>query len=162
MRYKYFFAAFLASTSCLASDSVEEPNLFWNTQDVEFVQHNGHELLVSSDNNLALYTFKIDDSSHKSSPQCTSKKDELPLGSCLARWPAAITTIEQLSELHSKNSLFGGVYNSDLKALQLTYDSLPLYYWFKDSENNNFTGNGVVGLWSVVDKNNGPRLFNGY
>ncbi|WP_419182543.1 hypothetical protein [Photobacterium piscicola] len=36
--------------------------------------------------------------------------------------------------------------------MQLTYSGLPTYYWFKDIEKNNFSGDGVGNAWSLILK----------
>ncbi|PSW80260.1 hypothetical protein CTN07_20105 [Photobacterium damselae] len=116
-------------------------------------------LLVGKDN-LALYTFKKDVNS-PIPPKCTSMKDKGLLGSCLARWPAAIVTMEEMKTLILQDPKFGAVYNNELNKLQLTYSGLPVYYWFKDTNKNNFTGDGVGNSWSLILKDMPPTMFNG-
>ncbi|PSV70977.1 hypothetical protein CTM77_10025 [Photobacterium phosphoreum] len=116
-------------------------------------------LLVGKDD-LALYTFKKDVNS-PIPPKCTSMKDKGPLGSCLARWPAAIVTIKEMKQLILQDPKFGAVYNNELNKLQLTYSGLPTYYWFKDTEKNNFSGDGVGNAWSLILKDMPPTMFDG-
>ncbi|WP_305368591.1 hypothetical protein [Photobacterium leiognathi] len=101
--------------------------------------------LLVGHNKLGLYTFKKDLNS-PTKPQCTTLEDKGPLGSCLARWPAAVVSQENIE---------------DIKMLQLTYFDLPVYYWFKDSNIKNFTGDGVQNAWSLIVQGKKPVMFNG-
>lgn len=109
-------------------------------------------VLVGKDDN-ALYTFKKDHMLGAYPPKCTMEQDELPLGSCLKRWPAAVTSYEQFSELRNANPdlPYGVIYNKEVDSLQLTYEDLPMYYWFGDdaTDQTNFTGLGVNGAWDL-------------
>ena len=117
------------------------------------------ELLVGMDG-LALYTFKKDTIS-PFPPKCTKIEDAGPLGSCLARWPAATITLNEIKELAEKDLNFNVVLNTDINKLQLTYMGLPVYYWFKDSDDKNFTGDGVSNAWSLIIKGQKPTMFDG-
>ena len=109
-------------------------------------------VLVGKDD-AALYTFKKDFAMGGLPPKCTTKADDLPLGSCLKRWPAATISYDDFKALAKKDPSkpFGVVYNQEVGQLQLTYDSLPLYYWFGDkpAEQTNFTGLGVNAAWDL-------------
>lgn len=133
--------------------------LFYETQP-KFVATSVGKLLVGR-HNLALYTFKPDVGS-PIPPKCTSKQDKGPLGSCLARWPAATVEFSQLAALVKSDSEFGAVYNNELNKLQLSYSGLPLYYWFKDTPRNNFTGDGVNDAWSLILEGQPPTMFSGF
>lgn len=143
----------------LASFNALSADLYYQT-DAKFVNTKNGELLVGHEG-LALYTFLKDDKMGVLPPKCTSKKDNAPLGSCLARWPAAIVTEAQLTEIVKSDPKFSGVYNNELGKLQLTYSDLPLYYWFKDTKEVNFTGSGVGKAWSLVVKGKAPTMFSG-
>ncbi|WP_318466703.1 COG4315 family predicted lipoprotein [Photobacterium leiognathi] len=116
--------------------------------------------LLVGHNKLGLYTFKKDLNS-PTKPQCTTLEDKGPLGSCLARWPAAVVSQENIEDIMASDSNFGIVYNEDIKMLQLTYFDLPVYYWFKDSNIKNFTGDGVQNAWSLIVQGKKPVMFNG-
>lgn len=150
----------VASAIILFSVGASAQTLSLDTTNVEYVKHAGYEALVGQDG-LALYTFKKDNALDGQSPKCTSEKDEMPLGSCLARWPAAIVSSSEVERMKKVDPNFGYVDNPELKAQQLTYNSLPLYYWFKDSKDRNFTGSGVLGAWSLVIKDKGATFFDG-
>ncbi len=111
--------------------------------------------------NLALYTFKSDLGS-PIPPKCTSKQDNGPLGSCLARWPAAAVELSQLADLVKDDNKFGAVYNNDINKLQLSYAGLPLYYWYKDTPQHNFTGDGINDAWSLILLGQPPTMFAGF
>lgn len=143
----------------LASFNAVSADLYHQT-DVKFVDTKDGKLLVGY-NDLALYTFLKDDKAGVLPPKCTTKKDSAPLGSCLARWPAATISEVNLVKLVKSDPDFSGVFNNELKKLQLTYDGLPLYYWFKDTKEVNFTGSGVNKAWSLVVKGKSPTMFSG-
>ncbi|MCG3863400.1 MULTISPECIES: hypothetical protein [unclassified Photobacterium] len=141
------------SASAFASDLYHETTpVFKNTV-------NGN--LLTGKDGLALYTFIKDYKQGSIPPKCTTKEDNKPLGSCLARWPAATVSMVQLKSLTSKDKAYGGVYNNELHKLQLTYDGLPVYYWFKDTAKNNFTGDGVGKAWALIEQGKTPINFSG-
>ncbi|WP_305818940.1 hypothetical protein [Photobacterium leiognathi] len=133
-------------------------DLFYPTKPMFQMTPKGN-LLVGKEG-LALYTFKKDVNS-PIPPKCTSMKDDAPLGSCLARWPAATVMQTDMKGLISQDKNFGAVYNNELQQLQLTYSGLPVYYWFKDTKENNFTGDGVGNAWSLILKDKAPTMFSG-
>lgn len=109
-------------------------------------------VLVGTDD-LALYTFKKDQKLGGYPPKCTTRKDDLPVGSCLRRWPAATISYEKFGQLRKSNPdlPYGVVFNVEVDSLQLTYEGLPLYYWFGDNvkEGTNFSGLGVNEAWDI-------------
>lgn len=142
----------LVTTKTFASE-------FFYTANPEFKVSKKGNLLVGK-NGLALYTFKKDVGS-PIPPKCTKEKDIAPLGACLVRWPAATTEITEMPGLIIKDKNFGAVYNNEINKLQLTYAGLPVYYWFKDSVSNNFTGDGVGDAWSLIVEGENPTIFTG-
>jgi len=118
-----------------------------------FVNSEIYGTVLVGENNLALYTFKKDAILGSYPPKCTNKKDENPRGSCLKRWPAATISSRSFYKLLKANPElpYGAIYNPDVKKLQLTYEGLPLYYWFNDNakQETNFTGLGVKGAWGL-------------
>ncbi|MGR6862631.1 hypothetical protein ACU5EH_21180, partial [Aliivibrio salmonicida] len=66
-------------------------------------------LLVGHEN-LGLYTYKKDVNS-PIPPKCKTTKDNGPLGSCLARWPAAVVSESNMASLIDSDNKFGAVYN---------------------------------------------------
>ncbi len=151
-----FPALFLTLISSTSTSFAND--LYYPTEPIFSKTEKGN-LLVGKDG-LALYTFKKDMNS-PIPPKCTSIKDKGPLGSCLARWPAATVKLEKVDSLIKEDENFGAVYNNELNKLQLTYSGLPVYYWFKDTEKNNFTGDGVGNAWSLILKNKSPTMFSG-
>jgi len=118
-----------------------------------FVKTNMFGRVLVGTDDLALYTFKKDLKLGGYPPKCTTHKDGLPLGSCLKRWPAATISYEKFNQLrkNSPDLPYGVVFNVEAGSLQLTYDNLPLYYWFGDStkEGTNFSGLGVNEAWDI-------------
>lgn len=69
-------------------------------------------------------------------------------GDCLVAWPpleGEVTAGEGVDE-----SLIGSIERSD-GTIQATYGEWPLYYWIKDKAAGDVTGQGVGGVWYVVD-----------
>ena len=72
-------------------------------------------------------------------------------GQCLVNWPpllapAGETTIPAVFSVPGK---FGTVADPDGR-LQVTYNTWPLYAWFKDAKPGDITGEGVGGKWHVA------------
>ena len=118
-----------------------------------FMNSDAYGKVLVGQNDLALYTFKKDAKLGSYPPKCTNKPDDMPLGSCLKRWPAATISTRHFYKLLQANpkAPYGAVYNPDIHKLQLTYEGLPLYYWFKDNakKGNNFTGLGIKQAWGL-------------
>ncbi|GAD28646.1 conserved hypothetical protein [Photobacterium leiognathi lrivu.4.1] len=132
--------------------------LFYETNPT--FEHTDKGNLLVGHEKLGLYTFRKDLKSPMK-PQCTTATDKGPLGSCLARWPAAVVKQENVEDIMASDSNFGIVFNKDIQMLQLTYFDLPVYYWFKDSSEKNFTGDGVQNAWSLIVQGKKPVMFNG-
>lgn len=70
-------------------------------------------------------------------------------GDCLAAWPPLLGT-PQAGE-GADDSKLGTIERSD-GTTQVTYNDWPLYYWMNDSAPGDTTGQGVNGVWWVVDR----------
>ena len=75
-------------------------------------------------------------------------------GDCLKKWPALNA---------GKLKLDKGLKRADFRTLkrddgtaQVTFKGYPLYYFFKDKAAGDIHGNGVAGVWMVVDPANFP------
>ena len=114
---------------------------------------------LTGKDNMSLYTFDKDDINES---VCYGTPDTMPLGSCEARWPVFYT--EDFTNLPAgvKASDFGTIDRNITKALkdtdgkplatkQTTYKGHPLYYWFKDANIGDTTGDWVKGVWHVVE-----------
>jgi predicted lipoprotein with Yx(FWY)xxD motif len=80
-------------------------------------------------------------------------KDELGIsnceGGCLVNWPVFyVEKIEVASGLKAED--FDTIVNSE-GSKQTTYKSIPLYYYIKDSKPGDTTGDGVGGVWFLVE-----------
>ena len=69
-------------------------------------------------------------------------------GDCLAAWPPFEGEPEAGDDVD--DSLVGTIERSD-GTTQATYNGWPLYYWAQDSEPGDTTGQGVNGVWYVLD-----------
>jgi predicted lipoprotein with Yx(FWY)xxD motif len=91
------------------------------------------------DNGLTLYTFANDVQG------VTNCYDD-----CAVKWPPLL--------VEDGESLFGGAgVTSELGTVErtdggvhVTYDGLPLYYWFNDANPGDATGHGVKDVWAVA------------
>lgn len=71
------------------------------------------------------------------------------LGDCLAKWPAySADKVEPQAGLEAKD--FANIKRED-GAAQVTYRGYPLYYFAKDQKPGDTLGQGVGGVWFVVD-----------
>jgi len=90
-----------------------------------------------------LYVFKMD-SVGKST--CS--------GDCLTRWPLYFR--DQVAPPPGlKAEEFGTLQREDGQK-QTTFRGYPLYYWAGDSKAGDTTGQGIKGVWFVVDPDNFP------
>lgn len=122
-------------------------------------QNSMTQTYLTGKDGMALYTFDKDDIDLS---VCYGTPDEMPLGSCEARWPVFYS--EDLGNLPEGtiDSDFGTIDRDLTKALkddsgeplatkQTTYKGLPLYYWFKDAKSGDTTGDWVGGVWHLVE-----------
>lgn len=93
-------------------------------------------ILVDADG-ATLYLFTND------SPGVSTCED-----ACLAAWPPLIGEPEAGTGVD--DSLLGTLTRSD-GSTQVTYNGWPLYYWANDVAAGDTTGQGVNGVWFVVD-----------
>ncbi len=64
---------------------------------------------------------------------------------CAAKWPPFLATAED----HTSGE-YSIIKRKD-GTLQWAYQNAPLYTWFKDSKPGDMTGNGMGGVWYVVN-----------
>jgi predicted lipoprotein with Yx(FWY)xxD motif len=72
-------------------------------------------------------------------------------GSCLAAWPPLIAG--DPNSLTAGSGVTGKLTvadNPDGKGKQVLYNNWPLYYWIRDKNPGDTTGEGVGGVWFVV------------
>lgn len=73
-------------------------------------------------------------------------------GQCLVNWPPLLapsgqTTVKATSDITGKFTLLT---NTEANGQQVLYNNWPLYYWIKDKQAGDTTGQGVNGKWFVV------------
>lgn len=71
-------------------------------------------------------------------------------GSCLANWPPLTVAAGQAPTAGRGVAGKLGTITRDTGALQVTYNSWPLYYWVKDVKAGDATGQGVGKVWFVM------------
>lgn len=73
-------------------------------------------------------------------------------GDCLAKWPPLLVAQGGEVEIDGmdEEGIIGTITRSD-GSLQVTYKDLPLYYWVNDTRPGETTGQGVGGVWFVVE-----------
>lgn len=110
-----------------------------STSPVLTVSNNANlgDFLVAT-NGMTLYTYGKDKPGQSSA--CT--------GGCATAWPPYIVT----GDIPVGNGVNGTVGTSTRAdgSLQLTYGGLPLYYYGKDMKPGDTTGQGIGGVWYVV------------
>ena len=74
---------------------------------------------------------------------------------CAENWPPLLTGLKPIVGIGTDPALLGTTPRTDGK-LQVTYKGLPLYYWVKDTNAGDITGQGVGKVWWVVDVSGTP------
>jgi predicted lipoprotein with Yx(FWY)xxD motif len=83
-------------------------------------------------------------------------------GNCIKNWPAfSVSSIVVPSALNASD--FGTITRAD-GTPQVTYKGFPLYYFVRDKNRGDVTGQGVGSIWYVVDPDKFPpkRVSSGY
>ncbi|WP_207453976.1 COG4315 family predicted lipoprotein [Herbiconiux sp. SYSU D00978] len=97
------------------------------------------DIVVDADG-MTVYMFDNDTQGSDTS-SCT--------GQCLVQWPPVIVDSEQPTAMDVTGEL--GTIETPEGELQLTLDGWPLYLWQGDSAAGDTTGQGVGGVWWVLD-----------
>ncbi len=95
-------------------------------------------------NGMTLYLFT------KDSPGTTTCYDK-----CAGFWPALLTAGTPQAGSGVDTSKFGTVTRTD-GSTQVTYNGWPLYYYAKDKQAGDTTGEGVGGVWFCVSPTGDP------
>ncbi len=111
-------------------------------QSIKTMQKDGLGEYLADSKGMTLYYF-VKDTTGQS--VCT--------GDCLTKWPPLLTVGETTvaSGLNAKD--FGALETPDGK--QVTFRGYPLYRFFKDATPGDTNGQGVGGIWFVID----PQSF---
>ena len=88
---------------------------------------------------MALYTF---DKDMKDKSNCYN--------GCEAKWPVYAAGANDLKLPANVKKEDFGIIKRDNGAMQTTYKSQPLYYFFKDTKANDKKGDGAKGVWHLV------------
>ena len=86
-------------------------------------------------NGKSLYMFTKDS---KGASACYDK--------CATAWPPLLTEAKPQADKGVRAGLLGTTKRTD-GTLQVTYNNLPLYYWFKDEAAGDWMGQGVGEVW---------------
>jgi predicted lipoprotein with Yx(FWY)xxD motif len=100
------------------------------------VYANDNARLLTDLQQLTLYTFDKDADGQSS---CN--------GECAAKWPPL------MADSDAKNSPPFSLVTRDDGGRQWARDGQPLYRWVKDSKPGDITGDGIKGVWHVVNVN---------
>ncbi len=123
--------AVLAATPALAQGSATPLISLGKSQDFG-------NILVGKDG-MTLYIFTVD---ALNTSNCYDK--------CAQAWPPL--TVKSAGEVTAADGIpgkFATITRKD-NTLQVTYNGMPLYYWFKDKQAGDTTGNRVGRNWWVV------------
>lgn len=74
-------------------------------------------------------------------------------GQCLVNWPPLLGEPTQGNGVDAAK--LGSFTRTDGR-VQATYNNWPLYYWAGDTKPGDTTGQGVQGVWFVLDRNGEP------
>ena len=94
--------------------------------------------ILVGDNGMTLYMYTVDGPDQSN---CT--------GDCLVKWPPLLTQGNPKLGEGVDASLVGTATLADGSKI-VTYNKMPLYYWFKDTKAGDTTGQGVGSVWYVV------------
>jgi len=100
---------------------------------------NSHSSHLSDQNGMALYIFDKD----------TKNKSNCYNG-CEAKWPVFYGDLDKLNLPNDVSKSDFGTITRNNGAMQTTYKSKPLYYFFKDTKSNDLKGDGVKGVWHAI------------
>jgi predicted lipoprotein with Yx(FWY)xxD motif/nitrite reductase/ring-hydroxylating ferredoxin subunit len=104
--------------------------------------------ILADEKGMTLYMFKSDNNGKST---CYAE--------CAQRWPPFLTT----GEVNVGTGVVGKitVQQRDDGLKQVEYTGMPLYYLAQDKNPGDIKGQGVGGLWYVVDPENGPVVPQG-
>ena len=137
MKIKPVLAAFLAGAITLSAQAATLPAAAQSdagTSVAVGVTPLGKALVDSKGMVLYMYTEDI-----KNTSVCYDR--------CAFAWPPLLTTGAPVAAAGVNKRLLGTTTRKDGK-LQVTYNGLPLYYWFKDKSAGDWLGQGPVWLAS--------------
>lgn len=77
-------------------------------------------------------------------------------GQCAVAWPPLLTDVQPQANTGVRQSLLGTTTRND-GTLQVTYNGMPVYYWFRDNAAGQWNGQSVGKVWWMVTPN-GARL----
>jgi predicted lipoprotein with Yx(FWY)xxD motif len=100
--------------------------------------------ILVGDNGMTLYMYTKDGPDQSN---CT--------GDCLVKWPPLLTQGSPVLGEGVDDSLIGTATLADGSKI-VTYNKMPLYYWFKDTKPGDTTGQGVGEVWYVVSPDGKP------
>jgi predicted lipoprotein with Yx(FWY)xxD motif len=93
---------------------------------------------------MTLYMYTVDGPNQSN---CT--------GDCLVKWPPFLTQGKPMLGPGVDGSKVGTAKLAD-GTLIVTYNGMPLYYWFKDTKPGDTAGQGVGSVWYVVSPDGNP------
>ncbi len=136
-RLVVFVALMLLALPVLAQDATEEAEL---TALVNIGSSDMLESFLVGPEGFTLYTFAND------APNTSNCVDQ-----CAANWPPfTVESADALTAAEGIPGTLGSIERAD-GTLQVTYNGMPLYYWVNDAAPGDMTGDGVRGVWSIVE-----------
>ncbi len=95
--------------------------------------------ILTDDKGMTLYLYTKDT---KNTSNCYDK--------CAANWPPLLTAGAPQAGSGADAALLGTTTRKD-GTMQVTYGGWPVYYWIKDKQPGDATGQDVGGVWFVLD-----------
>jgi predicted lipoprotein with Yx(FWY)xxD motif len=73
-------------------------------------------------------------------------------GQCAVQWPPYTVSATDAASLAAASGIAGslGTITRADGSMQVTYNNVPLYFWYKDTKVGDTTGQNVGGVWFVV------------
>ena len=130
MKTKLLLTIAATTTLLFAGCSTSNSHLNANSQ---MVSH------LSDSSGMALYTFDKD----------TANQSNCYNG-CEKKWPVFYGNLDKLKLPSDVSKSDFGVITRKNGAMQTTYKSKPLYYFFKDAKSGDTNGDGKKGVWHII------------
>lgn len=129
------------NTTDLGTESESTLEVSENNTDLTLIMAEDPQLgsYFTAPNGMSLYTFK------KDAPGKSNCVD-----TCATNWPPYV--VSSVSDVSINPEIAGtiGTITRNDGSLQVTYNSMPLYFWSKDSNPGDVTGHNVGGVWFLA------------
>ena len=129
MKIKLILGAVVTALLLLSGSVTADEKMKKDTQAPQLTDQNG----------MTLYVF---DKDMKNTSNCYD--------GCEKKWPVFHGDLDKLMLPEGVSKADFGTITRKNGAMQTTYKTKPLYYFFKDAKSNDVNGDGKKGVWHIV------------